>query len=91
MKADEIPIYAVYDLSTKGFKIKLSQAATFDLNFSWTALAVSGENVSTSGSSDSSSLDPVPTVQPAAPLPSPEVEPSPESLESASPSASAPN
>lgn len=38
---DEIPSYAIYDISTEGFKIKLLKVATFDLNFSWIALSVS--------------------------------------------------
>jgi hypothetical protein len=41
---DKISKFAVYDLSTKGFKIKLSEATAFDLIFSWIALGVNGES-----------------------------------------------
>jgi hypothetical protein len=46
MNIEEIPAYAIYNLSTKGFKIKLSKAATYNLNFSWIALAINDENKS---------------------------------------------
>ncbi|MFZ2202478.1 MAG: hypothetical protein WAV56_03715, partial [Microgenomates group bacterium] len=36
----DAPSYAIYDLSIKGFKIKLARNAGFDLAFSWVALAV---------------------------------------------------
>jgi hypothetical protein len=42
----QVPPYAVYDISTSGFKIKLAGSAPFDLQFSWIALAV--VNASTS-------------------------------------------
>lgn len=40
INGDEIPAYAIYDLSTKGFKIKLAKEATSNLSFSWIALSV---------------------------------------------------
>ncbi len=43
-KSDQLPSFAVYDVSTKGFKIKLSKPAATDLNFSWIALAYSSNN-----------------------------------------------
>ncbi len=39
---NDIPGYAIYDLSTKSFKIKMARNAGFDLRFSWVALAVDG-------------------------------------------------
>ncbi|MFS8130755.1 MAG: hypothetical protein ACMG57_02130 [Candidatus Dojkabacteria bacterium] len=35
----DVPSFAVFDVSTKGFKIKLNSEALKDLNFSWIALA----------------------------------------------------
>lgn len=43
-KLDQTPNFAVYDISTKGFKIKLSKPAATDINFSWVALAHSSSN-----------------------------------------------
>ncbi|MFZ2664422.1 MAG: hypothetical protein WAX66_03600 [Patescibacteria group bacterium] len=40
---DEIPSYAIYNLSTKGFEIKMSEETTFDLDFSWIALSGQGD------------------------------------------------
>lgn len=40
INVNDIPGYAIYDLSTRSFKIKLSRAAGSDLGFSWIALAV---------------------------------------------------
>ncbi len=70
---DELPRFAVYELSTKGFKIKLSKTAAFDLNFSWIALAGSEDNISTS----------ISVTQLATPVPTPEISPSPTATESA--------
>jgi hypothetical protein len=52
VKINEIPMYAVYDISTKGFKIKLSEKTNFELNFSWIALAVNGKNASADAATD---------------------------------------
>jgi hypothetical protein len=60
VQPDEVPGYAVYDLSTKGFKVKLSRVAAFDLDFSWIALAVDGDNLPTGGVSDTPILNPQP-------------------------------
>lgn len=88
IKIDEIPGYAVYDLTTKGFKIKLSKPTTFDMSFSWIALGVNGDTVSTSSVSGTSLPSPIPTVIPSAtPSPSPEIVPFQTATESASPSA----
>lgn len=35
---DQIPSYAVYDVSTKGFTVKLAKPVTFDVPVAWTAL-----------------------------------------------------
>ncbi len=78
VKPDEIPRFAVYDLSAKGFKIKLSQAVNFDLNFSWIALAINGDNMSTSAVSEPAILSPTPTLPagtPQAQTPTPTVPP----------------
>lgn len=89
VKPDEIPTYAIYDLSSKGFKIKLSHATAFDLNFSWITLAVNGENKSINGVSDNPILSPIPTVIPSVtPSQTQEITPSPTATESASPSPS---
>lgn len=37
----DIPGYAIADVNTKGFKIRLSQPAGMDIRFAWVALAVS--------------------------------------------------
>jgi hypothetical protein len=63
---DNLPKYAIYDLSTKGFKIRLSQKADFDINFSWIALVAEEDNTSTSVS-DTSVSDPTPPPQEAEP------------------------
>ncbi len=42
----EVPTLLVYDVTTKGFTIKLAKSVAFDLSFSWTAFAVIGENQS---------------------------------------------
>lgn len=73
---NDVPQYAIYDLTTKGFKIRLTRAASTDLDFSWIALAVNGNNVSVSGVSTTST--PTPTASPAdTSLPTPVVSPSP--------------
>jgi len=61
IKSDEIPHYAVYDITTKGFKIKLSEAAPIDLTFSWIALAVSKDDKATKSVSDMPTSDPAPS------------------------------
>lgn len=43
---DQIPKYAIYDLTVKGFKIKLDRPANFDVDFSWTAVETMGGTVS---------------------------------------------
>lgn len=45
VKPDEIPEYAVYDVSANGFTIKLSRNAPFDLNFAWIAIGVKEEGI----------------------------------------------
>lgn len=87
IKPDEVPKFGVYDVTTKGFKIKLSQVTGSDLSFSWIALAVSDDNISTSNPA----LHPSPTPTPAPPSPfiAPSVEPSPTASQSASPSPTA--
>lgn len=72
-KQEEIPEFAVFDLSTKGFKIKLSRTAPVDMNFSWIALAGNEVNISTS----------VPATPAASAEPTPEISPSPTATESA--------
>ncbi len=86
VKPDEVPAYSVYDLSTKGFKIKLSRPAGFDLDFSWIALGVNEDNESESGVSAAPVLSPSPSQEI---IPSPTVTPSASSkrVELASPSA----
>lgn len=85
IKPDEVPKFGVYDVTTKGFKIKLNQVAGSDLSFSWIALTVDGDNVSTSGDVSATST-PAPTTSPSSPSPS--VEPSPVVSPSALPSSS---
>jgi hypothetical protein len=68
----EVPGYAVFDLSTKGFKIRLARNAGFDMQFSWIALAVSEAKIfegSVSGSTTS-----VPVTTPTTPAPPPEAD-----------------
>ena len=85
IKPNEVPQFAVYDVTTKGFKIKLNGEAGSDLSFSWIALAVDGDNVSTSGETPSLTTTPAPTTTTS---PTPSVEPSPTVTPSASPSPS---
>lgn len=40
----EIPAYAIYGLTTKGFSVKLAKTATSDLDFSWVALSSQGND-----------------------------------------------
>lgn len=95
---DAIPPYAIYDLSAKGFKIKLSKVTTFDVSFSWIALAAHEDVVSTSSVSTTPALlSPTPTLpiaseaQPetvvpnASPSSSQEIVPNPTASASASP------
>lgn len=86
IKADEVPPYAVYDVSTKGFKIRLSRAAGSDLGFAWVALAVSDDAVSTSNQSLPTPI-PTTTIVSETPTPIPSVIPSITPAEVASPSA----
>ncbi len=76
IKPDEVPGFAVYDLSTKGFKIKLSKPTAFDLNFSWIALAVNGDTMSTSGVLDTPLLSPTSASPSASEIPAQTVIPS---------------
>lgn len=67
---DNIPSYAVSDITTKGFKIKLSRAVGFDLNFSWIALAINGVNTSVSTSlNPTSAIFPTSTTGATTPTP----------------------
>ncbi len=69
---NDVPSYAIYDLSTKGFKIKLSRNTGFDLQFSWMALAVKdavttqGQVSGASTSSVAPSSTPIPSDLPIA-------------------------
>jgi len=45
---EDVPLYAIYDLTTKGFSIKLSNPAPFNVNFSWNALSVGDQSVAES-------------------------------------------
>lgn len=48
-KIDEQPKFAVFDISSKGFKVTVSKSISSDLYFSWTAVAIEGSvNLSTS-------------------------------------------
>jgi hypothetical protein len=40
IELSDVPAYAVYDLSPRGFKLKLADKADFELDFSWVALSV---------------------------------------------------
>jgi hypothetical protein len=62
-----LPTYAVADVNTKGFKIRMSRVAGMDLRFSWIALAVSDAK-STESVGTSTVVTPVVT---SAPTPSP--------------------
>lgn len=84
IKPDEIPQFAVYDVTTKGFKIRLNQVASSDLSFSWIALAVDEGNVSTS--TQTSTSTPSPTASPLTSTePSPSSTPEPSVMPSPSP------
>ncbi len=91
IKIDEVPSYAVYNVSTKGFKIKLFKLAAFDLNFSWVALAVNDKNKSTNPvvtNTPAVSLSPTPSVvlqeQVLTPTPETTLVPTPSSTASSS-------
>jgi hypothetical protein len=62
----DVPGYAVYDVTTKGFKIKLSKVAANDLQFSWIAVAVK-DAVITKGQVSGASTAPTATPVPAEP------------------------
>jgi len=66
---DEIPIYAVYDLSTQGFKIKLSKTASSDFYFSWIALATNGDDPVKEEPTLTITLSPTPQIQALTPTP----------------------
>lgn len=77
IKMEDVPSYAIYNLSSKGFKIKLLKAVTFDLTFSWIALFANEPTPSVLNSS-SLNLQPTPTATVGAVTPSEtEVSPSP--------------
>ena len=61
IKSDEIPQYAVYDVSTKGFKIKLSNATASDLKFSWIALSTNTEAAPAVSTTSEKEQTPFPT------------------------------
>ena len=61
IKSDEIPQYAVYDVSTKGFKIKLSNATASDLKFSWIALSANTEAAPAVSTTSEKEQTPFPT------------------------------
>lgn len=93
-RLDGLPGYAVYDVTTKDFKIKLSQPAALDINFSWIALAVSGEvppiSHVTTPTAVPESIKPLQTAIPTpelqatpTPLPSHDVSPIPQATDSA--------
>ena len=71
---DAAVIYAISDVDTKGFKIKLSQAETRDIRFGWTATAISDAKTFVS------------TPEPLS-LPEPTAESEPTTVPEASPSA----
>jgi len=61
IKSDEITQYAVYDVSTKGFKIKLSNATASDLKFSWIALSANTEAAPAVSTTSEKEQTPFPT------------------------------
>ena len=44
-KSEDVPQYAVYGTSTKGFSIMLAKPATYDVNFSWIALGIANDSI----------------------------------------------
>ena len=87
---NSLPTYAVADVDTKGFKIKLSRGTSMDIRFSWMAIAVN--SVTNSVSNGGGTITPIPTVTLvpsvtpiATPTPSDTLTPSPVSTDSASP------
>ncbi len=79
---DQIPQYAVYDLSQNGFKIKLIRPAGFDLDFGWVAVEADGRVSGEATSVQPESPTPTPGVIPE---PSPSIEPTPTSTPTPSP------
>jgi hypothetical protein len=87
VKPDEIPEYAIADLTPQGFKIRLARPAGLDLNFSWIALAVEVQATPAPASQPAQPAAPAtpeatvePTTQPspsATPEPIPEATPEP--------------
>ncbi len=51
VKLDDLPLFAVYESSSQGFKIRLSRATISDLQFSWIAIEAAGEVVLSTESS----------------------------------------
>ncbi len=75
-KPDEVPAYAIADLTTKGFKIRLSRPSSFDLNFSWMALSVANSTTPATVTKIDHPAEPTPVIEPTSqPSPVPTVEP----------------
>ncbi len=68
---NDVPAFAIYDATTKGFKIKLAKKTGLDIGFSWMALAVEG-GLPAVTQSHGDTVTPTPTT--SAPMP-PEVTP----------------
>jgi hypothetical protein len=93
---DTAVLYAITDVTTKGFKIRLNQVAAQDVKFSWSAVAIKEAQTATSATampSPAPSGTPTPTPTPApsstpvptaSPTPTPSATPAPELMSSSS-------
>lgn len=84
---NNLPEFAVADVNTQGFKIKMSRSTSMDIRFSWIAIAVSESDKFESNGVVATPTPTLTVTQSATPSPSPEILPSPTITESASPSA----
>ena len=89
----DIGSYAIADVNTKGFKIRLSKVTGMDIRFSWLAIAVKDakatEGSTTVSSGNNTNVVPAPEVAPTStpvPFVTPEALSTPESTPSATPS-----
>jgi len=88
LSSGTIPSYAVYDITTKGFVIKLSSVATSDISFSWIAVSINGQDpISTSTTSAilSPSTGPTLSITPEVAIPTPAIILTPSPVASVSP------
>jgi len=79
-----LPAYAVADVDTKGFKIRLSRNTSMDIRFAWMAIAVDGGRTIEGNGTVIMPQNPTPTAEPTPPAeptvemtPAPSAEPTP--------------